>query len=386
MIGNNPYLIHGEDAKGEKLKVLSPKEKKFQEGWLQLLLYKNPEIVPIEYIHEDFGPLIPIGREIANIDNLFISPKGLITIIETKLWRNPEAHRTVVAQILDYARILSSMKYSELDNQVKNYMQKALGKTISIYEIVKKYSKAFELSDIEFQAKVSKCLEDGKFALLIVGDKIFPEATQLAEIIQSAPHIQFSLGFIELRCFRTEQGQDWPLLVIPNFITKTKEITRAIIQVVYKEKPEIEITTPPEEKTSLGFTNFPAFIANLPRDFQEVFRSYIDRWMQAGYIIYWGKVGFSLRINWNKKLRTLFDAYPDMASIIQEKYAKEFILPLEDYRAYKQSLMQSPLISSTFASGRRYVYFDKVSKDDVLLLLSVTDNFVKTISKNIEYA
>ena len=98
-----PYLINDENAEGESLIRIHKDDVFFQEKWLQKLLYKHPKILPVDLLDEKFASPISIGREIANIDNLFISPKGHLVIVETKLWRNPEAHRTVVAQILDYA-------------------------------------------------------------------------------------------------------------------------------------------------------------------------------------------------------------------------------------------------------------------------------------------
>jgi hypothetical protein len=53
--------------------------------------------------------------------------------VETKLWRNPEAHRTVVAQILEYAKNLTSWDYDSVDKAVKAYMTKRYGQPKSIY-------------------------------------------------------------------------------------------------------------------------------------------------------------------------------------------------------------------------------------------------------------
>jgi hypothetical protein len=103
-----PYLVTDADADGRELIPLPLKDTVFQEVWLQELLFKHPSILPVAYLDEDYAPLISIGREIANIDNLFISPSGQLTIVETKLWRNPEAHRTVVAQMYDYANTLTN--------------------------------------------------------------------------------------------------------------------------------------------------------------------------------------------------------------------------------------------------------------------------------------
>src|SRR5262249_27426847 len=160
-------------------------------------------------LDEAFSPPIPIGREIASIDNLFISSKGLLTIVETKLWRNPEAHRTVVAQILEYASRLATWDYQTLDEAVRAFTLRKHGRAKSLFTIVREQSKEWDKQEIEFEQVVQNGLTNGHFALLIVGDRVFPGATQLANIIQSAPHLQFTLAFVELRCYRLNRDASW---------------------------------------------------------------------------------------------------------------------------------------------------------------------------------
>jgi hypothetical protein len=73
-----PYMVASEDSEGQELYGLLPQENVFQEEWLQELLYKHPSLLPLQLFDEAFSPAIPIGREIASIDNLFISPKGVL--------------------------------------------------------------------------------------------------------------------------------------------------------------------------------------------------------------------------------------------------------------------------------------------------------------------
>ena len=230
-----PYLVDRKDADGRSLHPLPSKHCVYSEAWLQELLHKHPSILPMDQIDQDFTPSFSIGREIANIDNLLISPSGLLTIVETKLWRNPEAHRTVVAQILEYANTLAGWDFVRLDKAVQAFMEKQHGKAQSIYDLVRTRQKNFELSEIEFQQRVQDCLENGRFALVIVGDRIFPGATQLAETIQAAPHMQYSMGFVELLCYRLNEGSDWPLVIFPRFVVRTNEVTRAVVKVIYEE-------------------------------------------------------------------------------------------------------------------------------------------------------
>ena len=83
-------------------------DRKVEEGWLQELIRKNPDLLPVPDIEPAYAPLVSIECEVptqvGSIDNLYVSPTGLLTIVETKLWRNPEARRQVVGQIIDYAK------------------------------------------------------------------------------------------------------------------------------------------------------------------------------------------------------------------------------------------------------------------------------------------
>lgn len=381
MFESRPYVINDQNATGEELKVLSPEDRAFQEEWLQELLFHHPRILPIEIVDEDFAPLIPIGREIACIDNLFISPKGLLTIVETKLWRNPEAHRNVIAQVLDYASELATWNYEELDRAVQGFMQKAVGKPTSLFNAVTNSQPDLEVSEIEFEQLVQDGLANGRFALLVVGDRIFPGATQLAEIIQSAPHLRFSLNLVELQCYRLKGDSNWPLVVIPALVAKTKEIERAVVTIAYKqEKPEVQIETPTEKETFQGHTSFPAFVASLPSNAREMFRLRIEKWMKEGYTIYWGIAGFSLRFDWEGKKTTIFDAYPGSASFLKEKRAQDLGLPKGPYSEYRAALMESRAISSFISSGRTYIAYDVMSDSDIELLLSTTDTLLYRIS------
>ena len=85
------------------------------EDWLQRLIFDHPEILPISQIEPGFGTIIPAAREVACgngfIDNLYLTPTGEIVLVETKLWRNLQARREVVAQALDYVSALMAMGF-----------------------------------------------------------------------------------------------------------------------------------------------------------------------------------------------------------------------------------------------------------------------------------
>lgn len=88
------------------------------EAWLRDTLFANPGLLPIHDIEPAYGPLLPLCTELRTpagpLDIAFINPVGRLTLVECKLWRNAEARRKVVAQVLDYARAVKGWSYADL--------------------------------------------------------------------------------------------------------------------------------------------------------------------------------------------------------------------------------------------------------------------------------
>ncbi len=169
--GCSPCLI---DNSGQHMPLTQVpfSERRIAETFLQEIIHSAPEILPIDEIDRSYAPVVSLGREIDNIDNLLISPTGRLTIVETKLWRNPEATREVVAQILDYATRISRWSYTDLEKQVRHAMAPAPIGDQSLYDYVVSASADDCPSEEEFVDSVTKGLTSGRFMLLIVGDGI----------------------------------------------------------------------------------------------------------------------------------------------------------------------------------------------------------------------
>ena len=70
-------------------------DEKYSEDWLQDLLYRFPQALPIAELDDGFADAIPICKEmptpVGNVDVVYITPNGRPIIVEAKLWRNPDA-------------------------------------------------------------------------------------------------------------------------------------------------------------------------------------------------------------------------------------------------------------------------------------------------------
>jgi hypothetical protein len=91
------------------------------EADLQDLVHKHPEALPIEEIDPSFSGPVSICRELNTpagpIDNFLVTPSGLPILVECKLWRNPQARREVVGQVLDYAKELARWTSADIERE-----------------------------------------------------------------------------------------------------------------------------------------------------------------------------------------------------------------------------------------------------------------------------
>lgn len=135
------------------------------------VLFTHSEALPIAEVEPAFGPMIPVCRELGTqagpIDILFVNGEGLLTLVECKLWNNPEARRVVIGQILDYAKELSGWSYDELEKAIKKARK---GNGDSLYQLVANDRE--ELDESQFTDNVKRNLRRGRFLLLIVGSGI----------------------------------------------------------------------------------------------------------------------------------------------------------------------------------------------------------------------
>lgn len=210
------------------------------EDWLQRLLHQAPSLLPLRDVDDRIEPpLVSLGREVPTpvgpIDNLFISRNGYLVVVETKLWRNPEARRQVVAQLIDYAAHVRKWRFTDLEDLSRRVDP---GNDKPLYERVK----PDDVDQHEWIDRVNENLVRGRMCLLVVGDGIRSEVEALAEVIGGQPDFHFRLALVELRLFRLRDGY----LAVPATIVKTAEIERAVVRV---EHGVVSVTTPVDLST-----------------------------------------------------------------------------------------------------------------------------------------
>ncbi len=242
----HPFLIN-QDASGRRLQPPHSEDRPFKEDWLQELLRKYPDILPVAEIESVFYPLVSIGREVSTasgpIDNLFISHSGYLVLVETKLWRNPESRREVVAQAIDYGSSLSKWNYEKLNDAVRLYTKKYEHAELDLIDWVEHKLGPVERGRDFFEEAVAKNLKLGRFLTLVVGDKIRQPVIDMVSYVNRHPGLAIEVALVELQCFLTNENENWPLLVVPRIVARTEIIERSVVEVtvVNGDVPQVEV-------------------------------------------------------------------------------------------------------------------------------------------------
>ena len=202
----------------------------FNEAWLQNLVEENPAILPAGEVGIEYAPLVCIGTEVSVgsgdsrgcIDNLYVTPSGHIVIVETKLFRNQESRRAVVAQIIDYAKELQQWDADMLGSVAESYFYKKTGQASRIIdEMVRRGYLSFSDEGALTDA-INMHLMEASFLLLVVGDGIRSNVYQLAEFLNENTAMTFNLALVEIETYASEDGY----ICVPNLLTKSTVIER----------------------------------------------------------------------------------------------------------------------------------------------------------------
>ena len=204
----------------------------FDEAWLQQLIHRSPACLPIGEIDPALGRFTAICREMpvssGYIDNLLMTGTGDIALVETKLFRSPEARRQVVAQALDYATRIFALTYDQFERAVLTGSFAPAEKPVSLYAAL---PEAEKLDEAAFADAVAHNLRRGRALILIAGDGIRHDAEALLEGMHAHARFGFTLALIELGVFRVPEAIDH-FLVRPRTLAKTAIVQRTIIELV----------------------------------------------------------------------------------------------------------------------------------------------------------
>ena len=194
------------------------------ESTLRDLLFESPGALPVGSIDVAYADLVPVCRELSTpagyVDAVYVNSLGRLVLAEFKLWRNPQARREVIGQILDYAKEFASWSYEDLQREVS----RALGRRGNVlYELVR--AQAPDLGEADFVDNVSRHLARGEFLLLIVGDGIREGVENIVDFVQRHSGLHFTLALVEAALYRDTADR---IIVQPRCLARTEVVQRLV--------------------------------------------------------------------------------------------------------------------------------------------------------------
>jgi hypothetical protein len=206
-----------------------------------------------------------------------VNADGRICLVECKLWQNPEAIRSVVAQVLDYAGELATLTYEEFAAAVK----KADGssKREPLLDAVLG-PEADEESKAALIDAITRSLRLGNFLLLIVGDGIRSGLQQIAGLLQNRATLGFSFALIEMAIY--EHNRDSSYFIQPRLLLQTEIITRTVFVTEDRGKPEITNVSSGSRPETLSEQEFFAGLALQDPSYPDSVRAFIDKCRAIG--------------------------------------------------------------------------------------------------------
>jgi len=238
----------------------------YNEAYIQDLAFAHPSCLPISEIDRIYEGLIPVCKELNTpagpLDILYVTPQGRLVIVEAKLWRNPEARRKVIGQILDYAKELSRWDYQDLQREIS----RATGKKGNVlYDLVKDQHP--HIAEADFVDEVTRTLTNGRYLLLILGDGIREGVAAITEFLEEVGQLEFTFGMVELALYNTPAGRT---LVQPRVLAKTVIFKRLVISI---EQASLLLTEEREIDESTASSS------SEPTDLQRFYLEFWPEWL-----------------------------------------------------------------------------------------------------------
>lgn len=243
-----PVLVLGDSRDSRRLVSASfgssNSERGYDERFVQDLILEHPELLPLGEIEPGLSTPIALCDELPTpagpLDGAWITREGVPVLAECKLWKNPQARREVVGQLLDYAKEIRTWSYEDLQRAVA---QRVKTKCYSLFEAVSQRI-VDSIDERDFIDSVTTNLRRGRFILLVVGDGIRADAEAIGEYLAGSGSLEYTFAMIELPVFDLPTGGR---LVTPRIIARTTVIDRVVVSL---QSDGVVVTGAAEEETA----------------------------------------------------------------------------------------------------------------------------------------
>ena len=162
---------------------------------LKRYIVEHPALLQLDSVTGDHVEHITVGEEWymgpGRADIVLLGSDAVLTVVETKLKRNPEARRAVIAQVMEYGAYVSEWTVVELQDEMEAFLasekcpEKLRGNTVdeAIGVLLENASGSEDARD--FLARVEQNLRAGKLRLIVAVDEVGEEAQKIVTFVNS---------------------------------------------------------------------------------------------------------------------------------------------------------------------------------------------------------
>lgn len=194
------------------------------EDALQTFFENYPQIIPGKQIDpgsNDPPRFVLLRREMPvgglSLDHLLVDQRGILTLVETKLFQNPESRREVIGQIIEYAANATEFWSGGIARQKATEFWNNQNPSKELDEVLQK-DLGGELDIDNFWKKVEENLKNGKMRLIIATDELRPEVRRMIEYLNNEMQNAEVLG-LELKFYGEETNS---MVLVPRLVGQSQ--------------------------------------------------------------------------------------------------------------------------------------------------------------------
>lgn len=192
-------------------RVLASESPKYEEI-LKRNISEIPRLIPLDMVTDEDVIHITIGEEWraggGRADVVLLGSDAVITVVETKLKRNPEARREVIAQVLEYGAYLTEWTIAEITQRASDFFQSETAAPELRGKLLAEALRPLfdEDEDLEsFKNRVEQNLRQGKIRLVIAVDGFGEQAKKIVTFINS--YSSFEIYLLEISAYQEDGGR-----------------------------------------------------------------------------------------------------------------------------------------------------------------------------------
>jgi hypothetical protein len=324
---------------------------------LHALIVDYPEIIPGDQINpEDTRRWLVVSKELGipseeegsdtfSLDIFFVDHGGVPTFIECKRSSDTRIRREVVAQMLDYAA--NGSVYWSPERLREEAEKTAEGKGHALTEKVSELIDAETPEDADaFWDKVNNNLSDGKLRLIFAADELPRELKRIIEFLNDQMSKTEVLG-VEIRQFRGDG--DGMKVFAPQVVGITEKA-----------------------RVTKGRTSSSEFLDGCTPASERFFVDLFNRADEEGFVISWGRVGFSVRLYFPKtgKLESFLYGFPPDTFQV-------FLHSVFSLERSEEKRIRHGLTESGFAETGGFTLSVKVTKKNAEMVKAEAEKMIK---------